>query len=55
MTPRPSTEQLLVQVLMRSPQEVLRTLGNHPEGAPTRAMAQKMLELAFDLGLFLYG
>ena len=47
MTPRPSTEQLLVQVLMRSAQEVLRTLRTQPDGAPKRAQAQKELEFAF--------
>ena len=47
MTPRPSTEQLLVQVLMRYMQEVLRTLVEHPEGAPNPAPAHKALELAF--------
>jgi len=47
MTPRPSTEQLLVQVLMRSAQEVLRALAECPDDASERERAEHELELAF--------
>jgi hypothetical protein len=47
MTSRPSTEQLLVQVLMRAAQEVLRTLEQEAEEAPERSQAKHELELAF--------
>lgn len=48
MTSRPSTEQLLVQVLMRSAQEVLRALAEQGADAPERVQAQRELELAFE-------
>jgi len=47
MTSRPSTEQLLVQVLMRAAQEVLRTLEEAADEAPERSRAEHELELAF--------
>ena len=47
MTSRPSTEQLLVQVLMRAAQEVLRTLEEASDEAPERTQSVLELELAF--------
>jgi hypothetical protein len=47
MTSRPGTEQLLIQVLMRAAQEVLRTLEHTSDDAPERSRAEHELELAF--------
>ena len=47
MSPTLSTEQLLVQVLMRSAQEVLGALAEFPDDAPERTQAEHELKLAF--------
>lgn len=47
MSVRPSTEQLLVQVLMRSVEEVLGALAEHPADSPTVVQAARGLELSF--------
>ena len=47
MTSRPSSEQLLIQVLMRSSQQVLRVLSGSKDVAPQRTLAESELELAF--------
>ena len=47
MSTTPSTEQLLVQVLMRSAQQVLGAMAEFPDDAPEREHAQHVLELTF--------
>jgi len=47
MSSRPSIEQLLVRVLMRAVQELLRCLAELPEDSPERERADRELKLSF--------
>ena len=47
MSSRPSIEQLLIRVLMRAVQELLRCLAELPEDAPERERAELELKLSF--------